>query len=193
MQKDEFLGELKKALYRLPESEQVDVIADYEEHFTMGVAAGRNETDIAAALGDPRVIGKEFIALSLVRRAEEDPSAGGISRAVVATLGLGLFNLLVVFIPFIILIILLAVILVVVFSLTCAGPFLTGYAVLELLGVITGGMPVPPLAGVFFGIGLTSSGLLLMVLTFCLIRIFYRLGIRYLRWNIAVISGRESL
>ena len=170
MQKDEFLCQLKKSLCRLPESDQLDVIADFEEHFTIGVEAGRNEADIAATLGDPRVIGKEFAALFLVRQAEEDPSAGGISRAVVATLGLGLFNLLVVFIPFIILIVLLAVILVVVFSLACAGPFLTGYAVLELLGVITMGMPVPPL-----------------------MRIIYRLGIRYLRWNIAVISGRETL
>ena len=159
----------------------------------IGVAAGRNEDDIADALGEPRSIGREYAALSFVRRAEEVPSAEGLSRAVVATVGLGLFNLLVVLLPFILLIFLLALILVIGFSLTCSGPFLTGYAVLELIGVIRIGMPVPPVAGIFYGFGLTSSGLLLIVSDFWLVRTFYRLGIRYLKWNIAVISGRETL
>jgi len=193
MQKDEYLRTLTRALSPLPEVERREILADYEEHFLIGITAGRTESDIAAALGDPRSIGREYAALSLVRRAEEVPSAGGLSQAVVATVGLGLFNLLVVFLPFIILILLLAVILVIGFSLTCAGPFLTGYAVLELVGIIRMGMPVPPLAGVFYGIGLTSSGLLLIACTFWLVRICYRQGIRYLRWNISVISGREVL
>ena len=55
------------------------------------------------------------------------------------------------------------------------------------------GMPVHPLAGIFYGIGLTSAGLLIISFEFWLSRILYHLGIRYLKWNIAVISGRESL
>lgn len=193
MRKDEYLRNLTRALSRLPEGERKDILADYEEHFLMGMSAGRTETDIATALGEPRSIGREYAALSFVRRAEEAPSAEGLSRAVAATVGLGLFNLFVVLLPFIILIFLLAGILVIGFSLACSGPFLTGYAALEQIGVIRMGMPVPPLAGIFYGIGLTSSGLLLMVFDFWLLRIFYRLGIRYLKWNIAVISGRDSL
>ncbi len=98
-----------------------------------------------------------------------------------------------VLLPFIILIVFLVTIFVIGFTLSCSGPFLTGYSALELNGVIRMGMPVPPLAGVFYGIGLTSTGLLLIVFDFWLFRIFYRLGIRYLKWNIAVLSGREML
>ena len=193
MQKDEYLRQLSRAVSSLPEPERAEILADYEEHFLIGIAEGRTETDIASALGDPRSIGKEFAALSLVRRAEESPSAGGLSRAVIATVGLGIFNLLVVFIPFVILIMILALILVIGFSLTCAGPFLTGYAVLTLAGIITIQLNSPPLATVFYGIGLTSTGLLLIALDFWLTRICYRQAIRYLKWNIAIISGRESL
>jgi len=193
MEKDEYLKRLKKALYRLPESEREEVLADYEEHFMMGLKEGRNESEIASALGDPVAIGKEYAALFLVRKAESDPSAKSLSRAVIATVGLGIFNLVVVFIPFVILVLLLALVAVIGFSLTCTGPFLTGYAALEFFGFFSSGFSSPPLARVFYGIGLTTSGLLLMVLTCWLGRICYLLGIRYLKWNIAVISGRESL
>lgn len=193
MQKIEYLRQLGRALSALPDLERTEILADYEEHFRMGIADGRTEADIASGLGDPRSIGREYAAISLVKQAEDSPSAGGLSRAVIATVGLGLFNLLVVFIPFVILILILACFLVIGFSLACAGPFLTGYAVLTLAGVIPLQLNSPPLAVVFFGIGLTSSGLLMIALDFWLTRICYRQGIRYLRWNIAVISGRESL
>lgn len=193
MNKNEFLHDLSHALSGLSRDEQADILADYNEHFLIGTAEGRSEREISIALGDPRSIGREYAALSLVKRAESDPSARGLSHAVIATVGLGLFNLLVVFTPFLLLFILLLVILVIGFSLTCAGPFLTGYSVLELSGIIRMGMPVHPLAGIFYGIGLTSAGLLIISFEFWLSRILYHLGIRYLKWNIAVISGRESL
>ena len=193
MQKDEYIRNLRKALSRLPESEREDIIADYEEHFSVGVSEGRDEADIAGALGDPRSLGREHAALFLVREAEIDPSARGLGRAVAATVGLGLFNLLVVLLPFLLLVLILILILVIGFSLACSGPLLTGYSVLSLLGIMPSGLSAPPLAGVFFGIGLTSAGLFLMVITGWLMRIFYRLGIRYLRWHISVITGKEVL
>ncbi|HWQ66883.1 MAG TPA: DUF1700 domain-containing protein [Methanospirillum sp.] len=193
MLKHEFITQLKRALAYLPESERLDILEDYEEHFRIGTADGRAEEEIASALGDPRTLGKEFTARLCVRKAEESPSAGGIGRAVLATVGLGLFNLFVVLFPFIFLIMMLGMILVTGFSLMCAGPFLIGYAVLELIGVILVRMPVHPLAGFFFGLGLTCSGLLFMALDAWLTKILYRIGIRYLHWNIAVISGREEI
>ncbi|PKL60493.1 MAG: hypothetical protein CVV33_02415, partial [Methanomicrobiales archaeon HGW-Methanomicrobiales-4] len=80
MQKDEYLKKLSHSLVSLPDSERKDILADYDEHFQMGIADGRTEAEIAAALGEPRSIGREYAALSLVRRAEEAPSPGGLSR-----------------------------------------------------------------------------------------------------------------
>ena len=193
MDRSMFISRLRDSLSSLTYKEIEEIIADYEEHFLMGIAEGRTEWVIADALGDPGSIGKEYAALFLVRKAESDPSARSLSRAVIATVGLGIFNLVVVFIPFIILVLLLALVGIIGFSLTCTGPFLAGYAALEIFGVFYSAFSSPPLARVFYGIGLTSSGLLLMVLTCWLGRICYLLGIRYLKWNIAVISGRESL
>ncbi len=193
MLKNEYLRQLGQAMSSLPEYERDEILADYDEHFMMGLADGRTEVEIASALGDPRSIGREFAALSLIKRAEEVPSAQSLSRAVVATVGLGLFNLLVVFVPYVILILILATILVIGFSLACAGPFMIGYAVLTLTGFIPIQLDTPPLAVAFYGIGLTCSGLLLIAFDFWLARICYRQSIRYLKWNIAVISGRESL
>ena len=193
MLKSEYLRKLSRAVASLPDSERDEILADYSEHFMMGLADGRTEAEISSALGDPRSIGREFTALSLVKQAEETPSAGSLSRAVIATVGLGLFNLLVVFFPFLILVMIIVTILVIGFSLICAGPFLTGYAFLTLAGIVTMQMDEPPFAVVFFGIGLTSSGLLLIALDYWMTKICYRQSIRYLKWNIAVITGRESL
>jgi len=193
MQKDDYLKILGSSLAGIPGSERQEILADYAEHFEMGLLDGRSEEEIAHALGDPRSIGREYTALSLVKNAETDPSAGGLGRAILATIGLGLFKLLVVLIPLICIIIILAFLLVIGFSLCCAGPILTGTAVLEVLGIVSGAIPFSVPAAIFLGIGLTSLGLLIILGEFWLARILYRIGIRYLKWNIAVIHGRECI
>ena len=193
MQKDEYLKKLGLALSGISETERQDILADYAEHFEMGALDGRTEEEIADSLGDPKTIGREYTAVSLVKRAEHSPSAGGIGRAIMATLGLGLFNLIVVLIPFICIITILAVLLVIGFSLCCAGPILTGGAVLEMLGIVSGVIFFSAPAAIFLGIGLTCLGLLIFIGEFWLARILYRIGIRYLKWNIAIIHGSESI
>ena len=43
----------------------------------------------------------------------------------------------------------------------------------------------------FFSIGITSTGLLIVIGNYYLARFFYHMGIRYLKWNISVITGTE--
>jgi len=138
-------------------------------------------------------ISRKYTALSFIKKAEHSPSAGGIGRAILATIGLGLFNLIVVLIPFFCILIILAVFLVVGFSLCCAGPILTGGAVLEMFGIVTGVIFFSAPAAIFLGIGFTCLGLLIIIGEFWLVRILYRIGIRYLKWNIAIIHGSESI
>ncbi|HPP76981.1 DUF1700 domain-containing protein [Methanospirillum sp.] len=193
MQKDEYLKKLASALSGIPDAQKKDILADYAEHFEMGVLDGRSEEEISEALGDPRTIGREYTAAALVKNAEADPSAGGLGRAILATIGLGLFNLIVVLIPLICIIMVLAVLFLIGFSLCCAGPILTGGAVLELLGIVSGVLFFSAPAAVFLGIGITCLGLLILIMEYWLIRVLYRIGIRYLKWNIAVIHGSEQI
>lgn len=52
MNKNEYFIELKKQLEKFNYTTQKEIIEDYEEHFAEGLAAGRTEEEIIAALGD---------------------------------------------------------------------------------------------------------------------------------------------
>ena len=193
MQKYEFLNKLDISLHALSETDRKDILSDYEEHFAIGISKGRSEEEIARALGDPKVLGREYCAISLVKHAEEKPSVGGIGRAVLATIGLGFFNLIVVLIPLVVLIALLAALLLFGFFLFCFGIIMFGCSFLDIFGILTLNLPVSPIASIFFGVASVCFGLFIILGEFWLTRIMYHLGIRYLKWNIAVIHGNDSL
>lgn len=70
MTKTEFLDTLRRRLGGMPAAEIDDVIADYRTHFDDGMAAGRSEAEIAAALGDPMRLARELRAESGFKRWE---------------------------------------------------------------------------------------------------------------------------
>ena len=70
MTRQEFLDTLRRRLSGLPQAEIDELIADYATHFTDGMAAGRSEADIAAALGDPMRLARELRAEAGLRRWE---------------------------------------------------------------------------------------------------------------------------
>lgn len=193
MQKDEFIRQLNAALSSLPGQDRDDILADYLEHFSIGGENGRTEEEIARALGDPVSLGREYTAISLIKKAEDSPSARGMGMAILSTLGLGVLSLVIVLLPSLLLLSFLVFILVMGLSLLFTGTLLTGCGLLCLIGIIPYQIPISAYAAVFFGIGTTCVGLLIILGDFWLGRLFYRLGIRYLKWNIAVIHGSEQL
>ncbi len=70
MTRQEFLDTLRRRLSGLPQAEIDELIADYATHFADGMAAGRSEADIAAALGDPMRLARELRAEAGLRRWE---------------------------------------------------------------------------------------------------------------------------
>jgi uncharacterized membrane protein len=70
MTKAEFLDTLRRRLAGLPPSEIDELISDYATHFADGIAAGRSEAEIAAALGDPMRLARELRAEAGLRRWE---------------------------------------------------------------------------------------------------------------------------
>ncbi|MFI5001480.1 MAG: DUF1700 domain-containing protein [Reyranellales bacterium] len=66
----EFLDTLRRRLSGLPQAEIDELIADYATHFADGMAAGRSEADIAAALGEPMRLARELRAEAGFRRWE---------------------------------------------------------------------------------------------------------------------------
>jgi uncharacterized membrane protein len=70
MTRAEFLDTLRRRLGGLPPSEIDELISDYAAHFADGLAAGRSEAEIAAALGDPMRLARELRAEAGFRRWE---------------------------------------------------------------------------------------------------------------------------
>ncbi len=94
---------------------------DYEEHFQVALEKGESEEAIAASLGSPSNVAKQYRAEYTIRRAETSESAPNIIRAIFASIGLGLFNLIIVLAPFIVIIALLIAFFAIAIALTVGG------------------------------------------------------------------------
>jgi len=90
----EFMTKLKAGLSGLPLTTIADVVADYDAHFTEGLAAGRNEADLAAALGDPGRLARELRAEAGLKAWQETRSPSTAATAVFAVLGLGAIDII---------------------------------------------------------------------------------------------------
>jgi uncharacterized membrane protein len=177
----------------LPAVELDELLADYSEHFRMGKANGRSEEELWRSLGSPDDAAREIKAVHLVNKAENVRSCRNIFHAVIATLGLGLFNLVFVLAPFMLLLVMLFVVFIIGVLFAIIGPVVFIYSLLQIAGVAAFAIWLSPFAGVFISIGITSLGLLLIIGDYYLDRFFYHTGIQYLKWNIGVIKGTESV
>ncbi len=192
MNKKEFLGRLSELIKGIPEEEKKDILFDYEEHFRIGLEKGRKEEEIAASLGDPKIIAKQSKASCILREAEKTTSASNIMRAIFAAVGLGFFNLVIVLGPAFGLIGILIGLFAAAFAITISG-------VAVLFGTLIGPVfawniyiPFAVVVSIPLGIGLTALGLLSLIGTFYLTKFFYKLGIGYLKMNLQIITNRRN-
>jgi uncharacterized membrane protein len=180
--KKTYLNDLAEELKSLPLHEQREVLEDYEEHFNMAKESGRSDEDIISGLGSPKKIAKELLAQSEISRAEEDPSLSSVTRAVFATLGLGLFNLIFVLAPFIVLI-LIPVVLIIISGALLLSPFLL---------LIQDELTVTFLKEIFLILGLIGIGLLFFAAAFKATRVVYKMTLSYLSFNLRIIRRKYT-
>jgi uncharacterized membrane protein len=151
MTREQFLTSLRAHLTGMPAATADDIVADYASHFDEGLAAGRREDDIAAALGDPARLARELRAQVGLKRWEEEKSPSAAAGAVLAILSLGAIDLL-------ILLPLLMVVCSLIFAFACVAAALAVAGVIVLLvspfAVLGGGF----LQALLSGLGLTSAG-----------------------------------
>lgn len=197
MNKDEYIGKLTKLLRKLPKEEKQDIISDYEEHFMIGLEKGRTEEEISEALGNPKTLAKQIKAEYMVKRAEDKQSAGSMFEAVLAATGLGIFNLIFVAVPAMILVAILLTLFVFGGAMVFSGIYITLASFLQPLlpqynfNIVIGDGLLNILGGVIVGIGLTILGLALLAGMYYVTRCFYGLAIKYLKMNLEIIKGRR--
>lgn len=95
MNRPSFMSALRGGLRGLPADTVEDIAADYESHFADGVAAGRTEEQVAAALGDPKRLARELKAEAGLKRWEEERNPSAAMAAVAAVLGLATIDILI--------------------------------------------------------------------------------------------------
>ena len=110
----------------LPAEDLEDLLSDYREHFRLGKADGRSEDELFRSLGSPDDVAREIRATHLVKKAEHSCSCRNIFHAVYATLGLGLFNLVFVLVPFLLLIAMLLLVFAIGVVFIIVGPWSSG-------------------------------------------------------------------
>lgn len=95
MTRSEFIRRLTAGLRGMASADAADVAADYEAHFDAGLAAGRSEEDIAAALGDPDRLAREIRLEAGIRGWQERRSPTSAFAAIVAFMGLATLDILI--------------------------------------------------------------------------------------------------
>jgi uncharacterized membrane protein len=180
MNKEQFLHELSEHLRRLPEEERNDILYDYEEHFQFGIEEGKTEAEIIKALGSPKAIAKETLASHRLEQVKNNPTFSNVARAIVAIIGLGFLNLVVVLAP------LLTMGSLILTLWTVSAVFVLS-PLLLLTKIIFAQIFI--LSDVFVSILLFGIGLLLGIGAYYCTVWFKTLFVKYANWNLKVIKG----
>lgn len=181
MNKEQFLKQLDSSLKRLSPNERKDILQDYEEHFAVGLEAGKTEEEIAASLGLPNQIAKELLALYHLEKVETAATTGNIMRAAWAAIGLSFFNLVIVFGPFIALV-------GVIFAGWTAGMAFVASPLLVLVNTVINPGTFE-LADLFLSIALCGLGLFIAIGMFFTTKTVIHLFVRYLKFNASLVKG----
>jgi uncharacterized membrane protein len=190
MTRNEFLTRLRRGLIGLSPDQVHDVMNDYEAHFVEGLAGGRSEEEIAAALGDPARLARELSAEAGFKRWEDHKTPSSLLGAVLALLGLATLDILIL-IPF------LFPVACVLLGLGAAalGMFVGGIALsmasffpgMILFGVL--GKMGGALALALMGVGLISGGIGLGSLVWLVADVLVRGLVRYARLHFQLIDA----
>lgn len=194
LNKKEFKAVMKKELSGLPKEEREDILLEYEVHFSEETKKGKSEAAICKELGSPKELAKMYKVNVLIQEAEDNISTNNILRAVLASIGLGLFNLILVLGPFLGLLGLLAGIFAASLGLVFAGLVLFADALFGPFNASFIQMPyvlaVEPLFSGPLGVGIFAIGILIFILGIVFGRLIYRLSIKYLKFNLKMIKGK---
>lgn len=184
MTQEQFLKKLKEQMKSIPEPLRSEWIFDYEEHFRRAMEDGLTEEQIANELGDPRQLAKEMLLVYRVNQAESSNGRiAPVSKAVIAAVGLGFFNLVFVLAPYLVLLALL---------LGCwAAAFASVLGALTAVyeGLFGGGLTL--IQSIFAALALLGLGMLLAAFSRWLTRAVSKMTLQYLKFNSRVMKVKK--
>lgn len=182
--KDRYMIELENLLRAIPDQQRKEWLYDYYLHFQQAIENGQSEEDAARELGDPRTIANELLLGYRVVQAETNKGFGKLSRAVFATISLGLFNIIFILGPYVA----IASVIVALWATALAVGLAGIGVVLESVWKDTFSMPQAlTLASITSGISI-----LLVIGVKTLTTSFYKVTLKYLKFNTRIVKGNHK-
>lgn len=99
MVKNEFFRNLSHLLRELPKKERDEILADLEEHFTIGFNEGKTEEEMIQELGDPKDIANAELADYHATNPIKPTAVTSATRSFLLAMVLIFFNLIIVLGP----------------------------------------------------------------------------------------------
>ena len=149
MNRHAFLDVLRRGLNGFPQAQTDEIVADYTAHFAEGAAAGRSEDDVAAALGDPQRLAREWRTEIGLRRWEQARTPTNFLAVLFGFIGLVMVDF-VFMLPMLILFILFAMVAALIAFGLCIGGVAS---MVEAIGATY------PVARLLRGVGLLGFGI----------------------------------
>lgn len=182
--RDRYMLELEGMLTIIPEQQRKEWLYDYYIHFQQAVENGQSEEDAALELGDPKLIANEILLGYRVDQAESTSSFGKLSKAVFATVSLGLFNIIFILGPYLALAAVILSLWAVAASIGLAGLVI----IAESLVNETFSMP----QALTVSIITTAIAILLFIGLKALTASFYKMTLKYLKFNTRMVKGNNK-
>lgn len=182
--RDQYMNELERLLKNVPEQVRKEWLIDYYIHFQQAVENGQSEEEAARELGDPRSIAGELLLSYRVDQVETNKSFRGLSRAVFATVSLGLFNIIFIIGPYLA----LAAVLLALW-VSAAAMALTGI-VTVIESVWTGSFTLAQALSI--GLICCSLALLFVLGLKVLTKKFFEVTLKYLKFNTRIVRGNTK-
>ena len=187
MNKQTFITQLKRALEPLKQGAQLEILADFEEHFANGQASGKTEAQVAEELGNPRELAQQYIAES-EDNEKKAINAGRVGRSMFVAFGLLLLDA-------IIMIPLIASVFAVIVSLWAVPLSLAASSIalflLPLLNFISFAAMVPYWLAIIVALSLLGLAVAMSVGMFYVSRYFIKFLVDFARLHKRVIVGGE--
>lgn len=182
MTKTAYMDKLKAYLHSLPSDELEDILSDYDEHFEVGLSKGKTAEEISKELGDPYDISRNYINSNnnIVKHTGDNNNRGLLIAILLVA-----FNLIVVLGPYISIVGLLIGMYISGISFIFGGIALMFGNAFNFIGIIS---QPHILTSLGFGIGLSSLGVLTIILGIYLSRLLIDLTKKYIGWNIEIVN-----
>lgn len=95
MTRNEFIKRLTAGLKGMPQDVIDDIVADYDDHFEAALAEGRDEREVAEALGNPSRLAREIRFEAGMQNWKSEASPSSAWRAILAFMGLATIDILI--------------------------------------------------------------------------------------------------